>query len=203
MKWHLTFIDSPNVNASVFPSGHIIVYSGILRAVKNDDELASILGHELSHAVLQHSAENLTYSTLIHLISVCTILTIWTVFPSDFIAGSFHWISNRIFEYAFELPFSRFLEKEADYAGIQIAAKACYDVRCFPDFWRRHAQSDDMPEYLSTHPASDKRAIYLERIVPEALKIRDECKCAKLPERPSEPIKNIQLKHKNADPILR
>jgi predicted Zn-dependent protease len=64
-----------------------------------------------------------------------------------------------------ELPFSRYLETEADEVGILLAAKACYDVRYFPLFWRR--QSELIPEYVSTHPSNSNRAAEIEKNIPK------------------------------------
>ena len=66
------------------------------------------------------------------------------------------------------MPFSRFLEEEADKVGLHLAAKACYDVRCIPSFWRkRHAQSENKPEIYSTHPSNIRRADDIEKMIPE------------------------------------
>ncbi len=100
-----------------------------------------------------------------------------------------------------ELPFSRFLEEEADKVGLHLAAKACYDVRSMPLFWRRqHLESENIPEIFSTHPAHINRASDIEKMIPEvnisfcfnyyyffnslkALKLREQCNCYKLPEK--------------------
>ena len=67
------------------------------------------------------------------------------------------------------MPYSRNLEMEADAVGIQLAAKACFDIRYCPLFWKRMNNSAEtqIPELLSTHPTSDHRAFELEKLVPE------------------------------------
>lgn len=69
----------------------------------------------------------------------------------------------------FEIPYSRELEKEADKVGIILAAKACFDVRYAPIFWKRMDEAADIkiPELLSTHPTNENRAKELEKLVPE------------------------------------
>jgi predicted Zn-dependent protease len=74
-----------------------------------------------------------------------------------------------LFQVGLELPFSRFLESEADEVGILLAAKACYDVRYFPLFWRR--QSELVPEQMSTHPSHSHRAADIEKHLPKVTEL--------------------------------
>ena len=69
------------------------------------------------------------------------------------------------FKVGLELPFSRYLETEADEVGIMLAAKACYDVRYYPLFWRRQAEM--VPEYVSTHPSNENRAAEIDKKLPQ------------------------------------
>ena len=97
-----------------FKSGHIIVFKGLLDYIESDDELAGILGHEISHAILQHTvknyacydqilfiilkAENLSRSAIIDILSVALVLTIWTIVPSDFAAIVVHYFSEKFLD---------------------------------------------------------------------------------------------------------
>lgn len=184
VKWTITLVDDSQVNAAAYPSGHIIVYKGLLDYVDSDDELAGVLGHEISHAILQHTAENLSRSAIIDVLSVVLVLTIWTIVPSDIAAIFVQYFSDKFLDLSLELPFSRFLEEEADKVGLHLAAKACYDVRSIPIFWRRqHLESENLPEIFSTHPAHIHRASDIEKMIPEALKLREQCNCYRLPEK--------------------
>jgi predicted Zn-dependent protease len=100
-----------------------------------------------------------------------------------------------------DLPFSRFIEAEADEVGLHIAAKACYDVRHVPLFWRRQIEQPGAIELFSTHPGHHHRADDIEKMLPmvrktkklifkiyylnlfKALSLRDQCNCFKLPEK--------------------
>ncbi|XP_015211327.1 metalloendopeptidase OMA1, mitochondrial isoform X2 [Lepisosteus oculatus] len=91
--------------------------------------------------------------------------------------------------FMFERPYSRKLEAEADKVGLQLAAKACADVRAGPVFWQQMEILDrlegepSMPEWLSTHPSHRNRATQLDRLVPQALELRERCDCPTLPTR--------------------
>ncbi|XP_073672788.1 metalloendopeptidase OMA1, mitochondrial [Garra rufa] len=89
--------------------------------------------------------------------------------------------------FLFDRPFSRKLEAEADQVGLQLAAKACADVRAGPVFWQQMEIYDQLrgeptiPEWLSTHPSHQNRVRQLDRFVPEALELRASCDCPALP----------------------
>lgn len=181
--WNLTVIDNPNLsNAIAFPSGDLIVFTGLLDFVKNDDELAIILAHEMSHAILQHAAEEISHSRLIDIFSIAMAGLLWAFLPSDITALITQYIADKFLKFLLQLPYSRQLESEADEVGIMLAARACFDVRCSIPFWKRLSEESDyqLPEILSTHPASTKRADDLEKLMPEALALRMECNCYEL-----------------------
>lgn len=111
---------------------------------------------------------------------------LWAVLPNDGIALIADWFFNKVIEVVFELPFSRDMEREADEVGLTMAAKACFDVRQAPLFWGKMEAletlegRDKMPEILATHPTHDRRREYLETLVPDALKMREQYGCAHL-----------------------
>lgn len=130
---------------------------------------------------------------------------LWAFLPSDLTALITQYIADRFLKFIFQLPYSRQLEREADVVGIQLAArvslfnvnigrkmchfynlnKACFDVRCAVPFWNRMDEHDTnykVPEFLSTHPGCESRAADLEKLMPEALELRNKCNCQSLPE---------------------
>nr|XP_042707342.1 metalloendopeptidase OMA1, mitochondrial isoform X2 [Chrysemys picta bellii] len=104
-----------------------------------------------------------------------------------FILG--HEIAHAVLGHAFifDRPYNRTLEAEADKVGLQFAAKACVDVRASTVFWQQMELVETiqgqlkLPEWLSTHPSHENRAEHLDRLIPEALKIRESCNCPSLP----------------------
>lgn len=128
INWELHVIDSPDtVNAVCLPSGAIFVYTGLLKATHNDEELAFILGHEIAHAVLGHGAEQLSHRGIIDFFSLMLIGVIWAVVPNDLASYFLHRWSRTTAEVMLEYPYSRQLETEADEVGLMFAATACYN----------------------------------------------------------------------------
>lgn len=184
IQWKLTVIDNPAIaNAVAFPSGDLVLFTGLLDFVHSDDELAVVLAHEMSHAILQHAAEEISHSRLVDIFSIAMGGLLWAFLPSDVTALITQYIADKFLKFLFQLPYSRQLEREADYVGIMLAARACFDVRCSIPFWKRMNDTEgnyQVPEILSTHPTSETRASDLEKLMPEALALRMECKCYEL-----------------------
>ncbi|KAL9950429.1 hypothetical protein ACROYT_G042924 [Oculina patagonica] len=186
LLWQVSVVESEDMNAFVLPNGQIFMFTGMLKVLPNDDSLATILGHEMSHAILQHSAEQVSLCGFINMFIVIVLAMLWALLPTE-TALFAHWLQNRILSILLHLPYSRKLEEEADEVGMNIAAKACFDVRESPRFWRRMAVTQnqtDQPEllkWLSTHPTHNDRAENLEAFLPQALEVRRSCNCPALP----------------------
>lgn len=105
------------------------------------------------------------------MISISLALIVWAILPSDLTAALTQVLADKLLKFTFELPYSRELEKEADHVGLMLAAKACFDIRYSPVFWRRMSQFNEeiIPEILSTHPANETRAQDLESLIPAVL----------------------------------
>uniref|UniRef100_A0A8C0LY34 Metalloendopeptidase OMA1, mitochondrial n=1 Tax=Canis lupus familiaris TaxID=9615 RepID=A0A8C0LY34_CANLF len=103
--------------------------------------------------------------------------------------------------YMFDRPYSRTLEAEADKIGLQLAAKACVDVRASSVFWQQMEFADSLqgypklPEWLSTHPSHGNRAERLDRLIPQALKIREICNCPPLSGPDPRLLFKLSMKH--------
>lgn len=180
-NWIVTVVNEPSVtNAFVLPNGHIFVFTGILNLCTNDDQLCVILAHEISHVLLSHMAEQFSSLHLLDLLVLVPLALIWAVLP-EAAAVIAHWLSGYFTKVLFQLPFSRALEAEADEIGLQLTAKACYDVREASVFWAKMSSLDLEFEWLSTHPSSETRQFVLESLMPTAIQLREKCKCPKLP----------------------
>ncbi|XP_058664754.1 metalloendopeptidase OMA1, mitochondrial isoform X1 [Ammospiza nelsoni] len=186
LKWVIHVVDEPGVNAFVLPNGQVFVFTGLLEAVSDIHQLSFILGHEIAHAVLEHAAEKASLVHFLDFLSLIFLTMIWAICPRDSLAVVGQWIQSKLQEFMFDRPYSRTLEAEADKVGLQFAAKACVDVRASSVFWQQMELAEAMqgqpklPEWLSTHPSHENRAEHLERLIPEALKIRESCNCPSL-----------------------
>ncbi|XP_030044446.1 metalloendopeptidase OMA1, mitochondrial-like isoform X4 [Microcaecilia unicolor] len=186
MEWILHVVEKSDINASVLPNGQVFVFTGLLKAVTDIHQLSCILGHEIAHAVLEHTAEKGSVAHLLDFLLLISLMMIWAICPMDSLAILGQWIQSKLKEFMFERPYSRTLENEADEVGLQIAAKACVDVRASSVFWQQLELLEavkgqpQLPEWVSTHPSHGKRAKRLDRLIPEALKIREMCNCPAL-----------------------
>nr|XP_028589156.1 metalloendopeptidase OMA1, mitochondrial isoform X1 [Podarcis muralis]XP_028589157.1 metalloendopeptidase OMA1, mitochondrial isoform X1 [Podarcis muralis]XP_028589158.1 metalloendopeptidase OMA1, mitochondrial isoform X1 [Podarcis muralis] len=186
-KWTIHVVEGPDINAVVLPNGQLFVFTGMLSAVSDINELSFILGHELAHAVLGHGAEKASLMHFVDFVLLILLIMIWAVCPADSLAIVGHWLQAWFQELLFNRPYSRTLEAEADKIGLWFAAKACMDVRASSVFWQKMELAETLtgqprvPEWFSTHPSHENRAEHLDRLIPEVIKIREHCNCPALP----------------------
>jgi predicted Zn-dependent protease len=157
--WEYILIDKKIKNAWCMPGGKIAIYSGILDVTKNTDGLASVMGHEIAHAVAKHSVERMSRGAIINT---------GTQLIDIFSGGKLSQV-NRVTgmntvgllsQIGIMNPFSRTQETEADYLGMIFASLAGYDIRETKKLWKRMKESNkgkEPPVFMSTHPSSSKR----------------------------------------------
>jgi predicted Zn-dependent protease len=160
-EWEVKVIDDPEmVNAWCMAGGKMAVYTGLLNKLKpTDDELAQVMGHEISHALANHTAERMSVAMATSL--GLGVLSAATDRPeATAAAGS---VAATL---AIQLPNSRTAETEADRIGIELAAKAGYDPRAAVTLWQKMAQvgGGSPPEFLSTHPNPSNRQETLRKL---------------------------------------
>lgn len=165
-NWEINVLDSPEVNAWAMPGGKIAVYSGLINKLKvTDDELAAVMGHEIAHALREHSRERASEQVVAgSLISVAAA-----------VAGLGQ-AGQQGLEFAYMgllgLPNSRRHEVEADRIGVELAARSGYDPRAAISLWEKMAQvgGGEPPKFLSTHPSREDRMRdlreYAEKVMP-------------------------------------
>ncbi|RUM68141.1 MAG: M48 family peptidase [Sulfurospirillum sp.] len=169
-KWQFFVIDKDVPNAFCLPGGKVFVYSGLFRAVQNEDQLATVIGHEVAHAIARHGAERMSMIQLGRMGKQLATQAIG--------GGKYAGIINQAYgageTFGMVLPFSRKFEYEADEIGLYLMTKAGYDPRQALTFWQNMMQltrnSRKPPEFLSTHPADIHRIERLKRLIPKALK---------------------------------
>lgn len=164
-SWSIYVIDEPEIsNAMVLPNGTVFVFSGIMDTCSSDDQLGTVLAHEIAHVLLNHQGENLSKEHFFSLFSVLFITAVWAVLP-DFAAFLSHVFASQTSNLLVRLPFSRLMETEADTVGLNLAAKACLDVREASVFWAKMALREELGcqekplELLSSHPSHETRQI--------------------------------------------
>ena len=168
--WEVRVIDDPNVkNAFVTPGGKVFVFSGILPICAGDDGLAHVLGHEIGHTVAHHTAEKMSKSGF--------VLGLALVFALTFDVSGY--LAQSIVDIALNRTNSRTQESEADYIGMLMASKACFDPQAAIGLWQRMAKAEQFapPQFLSTHPASKNRIVNLQGWLPEAEEVQSKSEC--------------------------
>ena len=167
-KWEFNLIDSKEVNAWCMPGGKVAVYSGILPITQTDAGLATVLAHEIGHAIAHHSAEKISQQTLAQ--GVGGIL--------GAASGGSNTVSaiNQLYGVGgglVLLSYSRNQESEADRLGLTFMAMAGYDPHEAINFWTRMMAADKGSkdsDFLSDHPSDAKRIADLQARLPEAMK---------------------------------
>uniref|UniRef100_A0A8D2CLS3 Metalloendopeptidase OMA1, mitochondrial n=1 Tax=Sciurus vulgaris TaxID=55149 RepID=A0A8D2CLS3_SCIVU len=201
INWVIHVVDSPDINAFVLPNGQVFIFTGLLNSVTDMHQLSFLLGHEIAHAVLGHAAEKASLVHLLDFLGMIFLTMIWAICPRDSLAILGQWIQSKLQEYMFDRPYSRTLEAEADQIGLELAAKACVDVRASSVFWQQMEFADSLhghpklPEWLSTHPSHGNRAEHLDRLIPQALKIREICNCPPLSGPDPRLLFKLSMKH--------
>ena len=162
-KWEVNTLTTPEINAYAMPGGKIMVYSGLVEKLQlSDAELAAVLGHEISHALREHTRERVSraYEQQIALAGHAVVTGI------D--AGAMD-LANEVASVTFQLPHSREQEAEADVMGLELMARADYDPHAAVTLWKKMMAADRSapPQFLSTHPSSENRIAELERHIPQ------------------------------------
>jgi predicted Zn-dependent protease len=170
-QWEYNLVNNKEANAWCMPGGKIVVYTGLLPITQNEAALAIVIGHEVSHAVLQHGNERVSQGLAQQLGGAALSVALsnqpaatQNLFYQAYGIGS---------QVGVLLPFSRKQELEADRYGMRWAAIAGYNPREAITLWERMEKMSDgqkPPEFLSTHPAEGRRIEQLQKYLPEALK---------------------------------
>ena len=168
-KWEYKLVESKDVNAWCMPGGKIVVYTGILPITKDEAGLATVMGHEVSHALANHGAQRMSAAKLQQLGAVgVTLATAKQGEAKQNQWLEYYGIGSQV---GGMLPFSRSHESEADKIGLALMAIAGYDVEESVLFWGRMASKSSgksQPEFMSTHPSDATRIANLKALIPEA-----------------------------------
>jgi predicted Zn-dependent protease len=166
-EWTVEIIDDPkNVNAWCMAGGRMAIYTGLLLKIDpTDDELAQVMGHEIAHALANHTAERMSVA----MASQAGVLAAGILLDQS--AGTIATAAAAA-QVAVNLPNSRTAETEADRIGIELAAKAGFDPRAAITLWQKMAAvggGKGPPQFLSTHPSDASRQQALGKLVAQMM----------------------------------
>jgi predicted Zn-dependent protease len=168
-KWEYKLVESKEVNAWCMPGGKIVVYSGILPITKDEAGLATVLGHEVSHALANHGAQRMSASQLQQIGAVGVALATGSQSAEkQQMWQQYYGIGSQV---GVMLPFSRGHESEADMIGLTLMAIAGYNPDQAVIFWERMSANSGgkaPPEFMSTHPSDATRIANIKSLIPQA-----------------------------------
>ena len=165
-KWEVNTITSNELNAFCMPGGKIMFYSGLVnRLGLSDDEIAIVMGHEIAHALREHSREQVSQA-----IAAQTAIGVGAALLGlgDGAAN----LTGAAYEALIATRFSRTDESEADRIGLELSARAGYDPRAGVTLWQKMLKANQggrPPEFLSTHPAEANRIQQIEALLPTVM----------------------------------
>jgi predicted Zn-dependent protease len=161
-QWEVNVQTSKDVNAYCMPGGKIMVYTGLIERLNaTDAELAAVIGHEIAHALREHSRERVSrlYAQQLALAGIAV--------ATGAGQGTLE-LANQIAQVTFTLPHSREQESEADSIGLELMARAGYEPNAAITLWQKMGKvgGGGPPEFLSTHPSGESRIRELQAMVP-------------------------------------
>jgi len=179
-NWEFAVIQDDNaVNAFALPGGKVAIFTGILKHTKTEDGLATVMAHEVAHALQRHGAERYSRGILEQVAQLGTLAGAATGAVDPGVAMG----AMSAYGVGVSLPNNRRQESEADFIGLQLMAKAGYDPREAVGFWERMSgcpknmigrfcfrSNAAIPEFLSTHPSDISRIKQIEAWIPNALR---------------------------------
>ncbi len=165
--WEVNVIHSNQLNAFCMPGGKIMFYSGLISQLQlTDDEIAVVMGHEIAHALREHSREQVSQALLAQ-----TLIGFGTHSEqsADRVGGAY--------QILFAPSFSRTDETEADRIGLELTARAGYDPRAGVTLWKKMMnvnKGGQIPEFLSSHPADANRVQEIESLLPTVMPLYEQ-----------------------------
>ena len=161
-SWEFVVFDSDQINAFALPGGKVAVYSALFQLTANDAELATVVGHEVGHALARHGVERMSQGS---------VRSVGGAVVEEFFGSDWNVVYDAGSQLALMLPYSRTQEYEADKIGMILMAKAGYDPENAIRFWEKFSKltaTGTLAEFLSTHPDGGKRLEQLQEFLPEA-----------------------------------
>lgn len=171
-QWEFVVFESKEANAFCLPGGKVGVYTGILPITKDEAGLATVLGHEVAHAIARHGAERMSEAMLLQTGGSILDVGLTNFDPRTQAAAKLAYGLGA--QLGRELPHSRAQESEADHIGLIFMARAGYNPEAAVAFWQRFSQYNQQqgggnpPSFLRTHPLDEVRIQQLQELMPQA-----------------------------------
>lgn len=170
-RWEVNLIGGKQVNAFCMPGGKIVFYSGLIDQLQlSDDEIAVVMGHEMTHALREHAREQMGKATL----------TSWGLDLASRLTGAsqFGQAALGIGAKLLTLTFSRNDESEADAIGLELMARAGFNPRAGVTLWQKMGAQNKAapPQWLSTHPAGKARIADIEANLPKVIPLYEKAR---------------------------
>lgn len=182
-RWETNVIDSDELNAFCMPGGRMAIYTGLINKLEmSDAEIAAVMGHEISHALREHTREKMSQQVVgSALVAGAVAASKPRTAAAVRANANLAHVGAALFMH---LPFSRAMELEADVMGLELMARAGYDPREAPGVWVKMAKNStgSKAEFLSTHPNHDTRIAQLQAYVPRVLPLYE---ASQKPDRPT------------------
>lgn len=177
-SWEVIVFEDETLNAFALPGNKIGVHTGLVNLVDNQDQLAAVIGHEVGHVLAKHSNERMSQEAAVQQ----GLQVIGAVAAPQSALGQLGVAALGIgAQFGILLPYSRTHESESDIIGLDLMAKAGFDPRQSVVLWQkmsRASQGQQVPEFLSTHPAHDTRIQELSNNVPKAMQTYQQAQAA-------------------------
>ena len=170
-KWEFHLIEKDVVNAFCLPGGKVFVYSGLLKIAKSEAEIATVIAHEVAHAIARHGAERMSMQQASNIGK--SLLTSALGIQDSKWAGAFDMAYGVGANVGLVLPYSRKQEFEADRIGLILMAKASYNPNDALEFWynmQKLNQGDGGFAFLRTHPTDSDRVENIKKLLPNIIK---------------------------------
>jgi predicted Zn-dependent protease len=164
-KWEFNLVEDKAMNAFCLPGGKVVVYTGILKAARNDAQLATVMSHEVAHALARHGAERMSSSKVQQGIQVIGNIVLASTAPQY--TNTFNQAYGIGSQLGVMLPYGRLQESEADEIGIYLMAKAGYNPYEALNFWKNMSAGKKTTnnEFFSTHPSSATRIQKINNVI--------------------------------------
>jgi predicted Zn-dependent protease len=186
--WEVQVIDDPKtVNAFCMAGGKMAIYTGMWEQIKaTDDEIAQVMGHEIAHALADHTRERMSIAMTTAVAATAAAIVVGTRDSGPGVGLALTG-AQLAAVYAIQMPNSRQGESEADQIGIELAARAGYDPKAAVTLWEKMGKlsgGKGPPEFLSTHPSPENRAARLAELGAQVEPLYQAAKAGKPTEAP-------------------